>query len=153
MECTVYLSGASIEWSRVMSIAHELAETGAVQFDDPWWLDARSWSGTDSQVPAKEAHRTALAHFGAIEDASIFWLLAPACGSRGAHVELGYALACRRRFGTSPRISVSGAAADASIFTREPLVTTFHRDEQALQEVTRIARQLTDIWNAEGAHQ
>ena len=141
MKAKIYVSGASREVERVRGWVAALTRSALFEFVDPWWAGAEQWSGRDQLTPRSEQARIAARHQRAIRESHILWVLWPQTHSYGAHVELGYALACVDLLGTlAPVVCVTGLGCNNSVFTggvvyRDPV------DALGLDFVCRIARE------------
>lgn len=151
IRCRVYLSAASSGAARAKKWAERLLGTQVVELEDQWWHDSSSWSQLDDKTSEACCRTFSRRHDDAVARAQIFWLLAPESPSRGADNELGYARSLRRMIG-SPILVVSGEKAHASIFYRSIEVTISRlTDEEAFEDVVRLARERTQRFAALGS--
>lgn len=110
----VYLAASSLEIARVRRCQRALANAGHVLALD--WLtpilDNAAVGKLDASLPDDEAALHAWTDLEAVRTADVLWLLAPEQQTRGAWVELGFAIAMGKL------TIVSGPAMRCSIFAR-----------------------------------
>lgn len=131
----VYVAGSSHELGRVKGAIRAVRRiVGPDAITADWTTTfATATPGADQHVSDREALASAIADLHGVSEAHLVWFLAP-LQSRGAWVELGYAIARR------VTLVVSGPLCRASIFTR--LADELHEtDMGGLYAVARLARQ------------
>lgn len=109
----VYVAGSGLELARVRAWLSSLRDIG-VEITKDWTgeVEAAIASGRgDAGLDEETRVRAATEDFDAIDRADLVWFLAPVTASRGAYVELGYALAKHKL------VCASGLAVHRTIFT------------------------------------
>lgn len=117
----IYVAGSSVELERAERVMDAL-RLECFEITHDWTKDVRANTAaarTDADLTDHEAKAFASTDLRAIERAHLLLFLAPTTPTRGAWVELGYALALAGApEGDLSSVYVSGPAARSSIFTR-----------------------------------
>lgn len=132
----VYVAAASAELERVRA-AYKLARRWGWKLTRDWTKPVatnRAKGITDESLPRVEAKVYALRNLDAIDEADLVWVLAPRKETKGARIELGYAMALRRHglpgiCTRKTRIVVSGCKADPAPELFLAAVPIVERDE------------------------
>lgn len=128
----VYVAGSSKELERCSNWIEQLQQEGIeVTYN---WVPAVTRELSGEEVYRDFQLRSfARNDLRGVDEANLVWLLAPTTShTRGAWVEMGYALALGRRIVVSPPVSTSGM-----IFARLQGVVECDTDELAYQWVLR----------------
>jgi hypothetical protein len=87
----IYVAGASSEIETARGWMKRLREAGfEVTVDWPTMID--QGGGVANDLPGEAARKAAWTDLRGVSDAEIFWMLVPEVETKGAWIELGYAL-------------------------------------------------------------
>jgi nucleoside 2-deoxyribosyltransferase len=130
----VYVAGSALEIERAERMISELEGAG-VHVTSTWPISVRDHGGVSNPADAPRDHRERLAVkcLAQVRDSDLLWFLVPKkdAATRGAWVELGYALA------RGLTVICSGDDTPQSIFCATGI--EFYTDGAALELVKRIA--------------
>lgn len=124
MSRRIYVAGSSAEMERAHWAMNRVVDAGYTLTMD-WVREIREAGSTNpSGWSRKQKRAAALKALGAVEKASVVWLLVPAKPSIGAWVELGYAFPAGKQVVASGKhVSIFDCLADEH----------FDTDEEALE--------------------
>lgn len=121
MTIPIYIAGGFLEKDLIASYMRRLEKTGLFKITCDWTKSESAVPGktSDAQLSDEEQLKFAQADLAGVSDACVIWhIVASYKGSRGAYVELGYAIACKRAtwFSASYKVIASGADVRKTIF-------------------------------------
>jgi len=129
----VYVAGSGNELPRVRAWLAALRDVG-IEITLDWTdaIEANRVAGGDASLSPEVREHHAREDFDAVLHADIVWYLAPVTVSRGAYIELGYAL------GRHKLVCASGLAVHRSIFT-SLASRVFEADAEAFAAIVEYA--------------
>lgn len=126
----VYIAGAYTERELVSSYMRRL-EAAGVTITLDWPRIVTAAANPDCDLTHAERQRYAMGDLKGVAEADVLWLMIPKGGSKGAWVELGYALGLMNGGAKLPRSVLASGDDKASIFTSVPEVYEVAAHEKA----------------------
>jgi len=149
----VYVAGASAEAERVRLVMNMVQQHPYLKLAHDWLSIMQEVGKTkaDHQLSLPERQEYAMADLEAVNEADVFWYLAPHTPSAGAAFEFGAAWGIASQWsmsgvyvGHTRVIVASGVRADASIFV-SLADEVWEADMQAYESLSDRAKQLIEV--------
>lgn len=127
----VYVAGASVELARCRTAIDSLSAAGITVTHD-WTEPVRKYGSAGVELKPQQRAMYARLNLDGIQEANVFWLLAPSaeCTGTGMWIELGYALALP--FERGRKIVVSPPISHRNVFACLPRVREHESDQAVL---------------------